>query len=507
MLSAQRKVELRVKKTRMWVYAQAVVCSLLVFIMGLGVFFVRMNEGLRNFAMEHILMQTQQECTSIESLLNTQFSILRSLSLWLTEHPDVEEQRIHDLMYATVTATDFFRMAIVTPNGDACYGEGLDENVADTEYFKEAMRGEESLTTLDLGGEHERLVLALPVYNKAGEIQCVIAGSYELSNLFDTLRTEKGVYFIADSEGNFIVTESRWQQLRGANIFSYFTDVDFVSNGSMETIREDFARRNQAAAMAELDDMLAYMAYAPLPCSSWMMCYVVSEANVRAEYGFIQQASVVAFLTALLVLLAVLVVLLFFMRRDYKRIEWRSRTDLLTGLYNKVSTQQEIERLLEEGNEDNKGALILFDMDDFKSINDTCGHAAGDAVLRQMADFLKAHFRNTDVIGRLGGDEFAVFLPGAEPSEHTRDWLTAVVTLYNTMAPPKGSKRAAKCSAGVAFAPQDGKKFSALYHKADQALYCAKNSGKNCLAIYCDKTQEEQTRQDCRIVGNEGILL
>ena len=100
-------------------------------------------------------------------------------------------------------------------------------------------------------------------------------------------------------------------------------------------------------------------------------------------------------------------------RQLAERLEQQARTDPLTGLLNRAGLEEAI-RLRVEGAPDRPCAIVLLDIDDFKDINDFYGHDVGDDVLRTLADFLRGHFRGTDIVGRLGGDEFMALMEGVD---------------------------------------------------------------------------------------------
>lgn len=166
-------------------------------------------------------------------------------------------------------------------------------------------------------------------------------------------------------------------------------------------------------------------------------------------------------------------------RREIALKEQAER-DGLTGLYNSVTTRTKINEILsskytEEGNH----VFILFDLDNFKQINDCFGHACGDQALIEVANVLKERFRASDVIGRLGGDEFVVMLFDVRSDKYVdrlMQGLEAAITKKYTRGKQSVTLSA---SIGAALAPNDGVTFEELYNKADKALYEVKNTGKN----------------------------
>ncbi|HEX9581134.1 MAG TPA: GGDEF domain-containing protein [Gemmatimonadales bacterium] len=154
--------------------------------------------------------------------------------------------------------------------------------------------------------------------------------------------------------------------------------------------------------------------------------------------------------------------------------EMRAHTDELTGLWNR--------RLLETMMQDALGdpcALLLLDLDRFKSLNDNLGHAAGDAALRHVARVLRGGLRGDDLAARVGGEEFALWLPGTpltravEVAERVR---SAVADSRFHWA---GAELGLTCSIGVAAKPEIVQQTANLYTAADAALYRAKEAGRN----------------------------
>lgn len=160
-----------------------------------------------------------------------------------------------------------------------------------------------------------------------------------------------------------------------------------------------------------------------------------------------------------------------------------AETDQLTGLYNKVTTEKKIKEFMEE-NPDTQSMLFVLDIDNFKKINDTMGHAFGDKVLRTIGQRIKMEFRASDIIGRAGGDEFIIFLKNLREEEYIVKEAQKVENFFKDFKVGDYTKYAATASIGCAVFPREGADFESLYKAADQALYLAKKRGKNQLAFY-----------------------
>jgi diguanylate cyclase (GGDEF)-like protein len=154
-------------------------------------------------------------------------------------------------------------------------------------------------------------------------------------------------------------------------------------------------------------------------------------------------------------------------------------------LLNAIAWEQLAQRELSRSTRDNLTvAILIIDLDRFKSVNDVYGHLAGDVVLREIGRCLTAELRDYDTVGRFGGEEFVALLPGinaAEAAVIAERVRARINTLRMSVLAPGANAVDATLSAsiGVACYPVDGLELQELLHAADSALYVAKNAGRN----------------------------
>ena len=141
---------------------------------------------------------------------------------------------------------------------------------------------------------------------------------------------------------------------------------------------------------------------------------------------------------------------------------------------------------------DKQGVLFVLDVDNFKKINDTMGHAFGDEVLRSLAVRLQSMFRATDIVGRTGGDEFMVFLKDIRDITMIEREGKKIEQFFHQFEVGEYVKYSVTASVGAAVFPGDGNTFEDLYKSADNALYVSKRHGKNQLTFY--KKPEKETK-------------
>jgi len=165
-------------------------------------------------------------------------------------------------------------------------------------------------------------------------------------------------------------------------------------------------------------------------------------------------------------------------KKNEDRLKLEAEKDPLTQLYNKMTTRSLIEECLEK-NASAQHALIIIDIDNFKTINDTRGHTVGDQILVAFANELSRNFRETDILGRAGGDEFVVLIKNIQSIALVCDKLQQLTSSFKRYGIDSGFPGRLSTSIGVAVFSKDGLTYDELFKKADAALYEAKRNGKD----------------------------
>lgn len=200
------------------------------------------------------------------------------------------------------------------------------------------------------------------------------------------------------------------------------------------------------------------------------------------------------------------------MRRSQAEIARLANFDSLTGLANRVQMMTTLEQTL-AGRHGIPGecALFLIDLDRFKEVNDTMGHPAGDALLRQVARRLLRLVESSGKVGRLGGDEFQIVLPGKIEQRDLTKLAQAIIHALSQPYSIDGSQVVIGASIGIALAPADGANSETLIRNADLALYAAKAEGRGAFryyapAMHADAEDRRQLEQDLRHAIVTGAL-
>ena len=180
-----------------------------------------------------------------------------------------------------------------------------------------------------------------------------------------------------------------------------------------------------------------------------------------------------------------------FVKESQRKMEELAYFDTLTGLANRTFFRMQLKKsmaLAERGHY--AFALFYFDLDEFKRINDTLGHDAGDRLLVEVADRLKTRLRAEDTIARLGGDEFAVLLSGIEKRDNAMDVAQMIQRTLNVPIKLGNNEVIVSASIGITLAPFDSKEEEQLLKHADLAMYEAKAKGRNTFHFYSQELDE-----------------
>lgn len=322
-------------------------------------------------------------------------------------------------------------------------------------------------------------------------------------------------------DGCFLVlvnSEGKILGLSGATNSSYVKDgnlltaVDQIDKAAARSLRGRMNNGSRGNVYVNNGKKQDIFIFAPLGTNRWDLVLFVGDGYVDRQVRYLRRNTsnmaislMIAIETFFCVVMVINIAGKFRSNAKKKELEDKADTDLLTGLNNKLATERKIKEYMAQ-NPDTQSMLFILDVDNFKKVNDTMGHAFGDEVLRSLGKQISCIFRASDIVGRVGGDEFMVFLKGIATEENILKEAAKVETFFKGFQAGEYVKYKATASIGVAIYPQEGADFETLYKAADQGLYKAKKRGKNQLAFYRERnadgveteesTQTEDTSAD-----------
>ena len=189
-------------------------------------------------------------------------------------------------------------------------------------------------------------------------------------------------------------------------------------------------------------------------------------------------------------------------REEY--IDYLAYHDYLTGLPNRVRFMTKLQEQLDSGA---KGAVLLFDIDDFKSVNDTLGHVYGDELLKQIADRLRSLSDHHLLAARLGGDEFLILISEEEGTSLVENYMERLRICFEACFDIDGMENYIHYSMGITRFPEDSKDINQLIMNADTAMYEVKHNGKNnCVYYHADMKKQVQTKKEIEYILRQAVM-
>ncbi|HEX7052545.1 MAG TPA: EAL domain-containing protein [Burkholderiales bacterium] len=178
------------------------------------------------------------------------------------------------------------------------------------------------------------------------------------------------------------------------------------------------------------------------------------------------------------------------------RIEQLSTRDPLTGLANRAALAERVSQaIVRAAHARGQLALLAIDLDRYRLVNESLGHAAGDALLRAVAERLQNALRREDTLARLGGDDLALLWNGVRSAEEAASLAARIIAVLGRPFTVEGTTLHVEASVGIALYPRDGRDFGELLRNADAALYHAKRTGRGGFAFFAPQMHERAAEQ------------
>lgn len=477
-------------------YVVATSVFITAVVVGILIFFTGVQRSVEVNSREIMMTDVSRQSEHMRTILDIHYEYLNEIASEMGRSETLFSQENKERLVSLYNRTELERMALIDTAGNAYYDNGVTKNVAHRRYFQEAILGMQTISDpLQSSVDQEiRVVLGVPVY-KDEQIIGVLGGSLNVGALshllFADLFGGEGSSSLVTSEGEIIAFDSGSASARkityGTNMFEYYNEKNLKEEHTLESLRQEFKEGNTGLiklSLQERNEPDRYLAYMPLGYNDWMICYAVPVSAAQQDYDFIRQYELI-FMGSFCIL--VLILILYISIRNNKEKAELVRTaqvDALTGVYNKENTQKYIDSMLSIKNQKTVHGFVIMDMDHFKEINDTFGHAVGDKVLQAFGTLLKSQFRDLDVVGRIGGDEFVVLLYDIGSRETMEARVKTLQEKIRALDLPELQGHKLTSSAGIAFAPKDGDSFMDLYRRADNALYQTKRGGRDGYTVY-----------------------
>lgn len=396
--------------------------------------------------------------------------------------------------------------------------EAYTTNIARLSYFKTICAGGKKVLFLDNDGivGHRAVAVVTPVELMGIEFKYLVQ-YIEVSSLEDIFANyEMGgenIVLLVNPKNQVLLMSgkhvSNFEQFKKvSSLDEWLGDNMKIDQADILILEKKMSDQKTGVLYAVTAEKNLALVYTPVAVGDGYLITVVDndyvDKLVSQQWKPIKNMLIQGGLAVLAFLASILAItIITYLRDNQKKEELSAKadTDLLTDLNNKLATETKIKKYMRD-HPGQQAMMFVLDIDNFKKINDTMGHAFGDQVLRELGNNLPAQFRATDIIGRTGGDEFTLFLKDIRDDEIAKKEAKKVLYFFRNFQTGGYVKYSATASIGVAIYPRDGADFETLYKSADRALYVAKKRGKNQLAFFGEEAgEQDETEDDAKAEG------
>ena len=388
----------------------------LAFIVTVSVVFNNIKTNLEREIISSLSEEAEENAALIEKEIDAKFGVLQSFANELSSTGD-EIAEIRD-MQSFVEVYNFRRMGFVDLNGIAKTTDGFEKDLSFREFYQVGLKGESFITeslqeTIGDSTEDMINILSVPVYDNKGEIKGVLFATYLTEKFHEVIFSDsfqgEGYTYIVAGDGDVISSYGDGMQKEYDNIFIYTGDAAQYDDAIQEKVENDMREKISRVGIGVNEDNDKYFyCYKPLEIESadmnWYIFSIEPKSVLDERMHPIMRD--IQFLTVILICILVManIVFLFYNVRRRQELFRLAYKDSITGGDNFSNFKEKAKKY-----ENTEGYVIALDISEFKLVNNVCGNARGDEVLKVIWDVIMANCNDNEQAARVNADRFVIF--------------------------------------------------------------------------------------------------
>lgn len=388
----------------------------LAFIVTISVVFNNIKTNLEREIISSLSEEAEENVALIEKEIDAKFGVLQSFANELSSTGD-EIAEIRD-MQSFVEVYNFKRMGFIDLNGIAKTTDGFEKDLSFREFYQIGLKGESFITAslLDTVGDHTEdmiNILSVPVYDNKGEIKGVLFATYLTEKFHEVIFSDsfqgEGYTYIVAGDGDVISSYGDGMQKEYDNIFIYTGDAAQYDDAIQEKVENDMREKISRVGIGVNEDNDKYFyCYKPLEIESadmnWYIFSIEPKSVLDERMHPIMRD--IQFLTVILICILVManIIFLYYNVRRRQELFRLAYKDSITGGDNFSNFKEKAKKY-----ENTEGYVIALDISEFKLVNNVCGNARGDEVLKVIWDVIMANCNDNEQAARVNADRFVIF--------------------------------------------------------------------------------------------------
>lgn len=388
----------------------------LAFIVTVSVVFNNIKTNLEREIISSLSEEAEENAALIEKEIDAKFGVLQSFANELSSTGD-EIAEIRD-MQSFVEVYNFRRMGFVDLNGIAKTTDGFEKDLSFREFYQVGLKGESFITeslqeTIGDSTEDMINILSVPVYDNKGEIKGVLFATYLTEKFHEVIFSDsfqgEGYTYIVAGDGDVISSYGDGMQKEYDNIFIYTGDAAQYDDAIQEKVENDMREKLSRVGIGVNEDNDKYFyCYKPLEIESadmnWYIFSIEPKSVLDERMHPIMRD--IQFLTVILICILVManIIFLYYNVRRRQELFRLAYKDSITGGDNFSNFKEKAKKY-----ENTEGYVIALDISEFKLVNNVCGNARGDEVLKVIWDVIMANCNDNEQAARVNADRFVIF--------------------------------------------------------------------------------------------------
>lgn len=388
----------------------------LAFIVTVSVVFNNIKTNLESEIISSLSEEAEENAALIEKEIDAKFGVLQSFANELSSTGD-EIEEIRD-MQSFVEVYNFKRMGFVDLNGIAKTTDGFEKDLSFREFYQVGLKGESFITASlpeTVGDSTEDMIniLSVPVYDNKGEIKGVLFATYLTEKFHEVIFSDsfqgEGYTYIVAGDGDVISSYGDGMQKEYDNIFIYTGDAAQYDDVIQEKVENDMREKVSRVGIGINEDNDKYFyCYKPLEIESadmnWYIFSIEPKSVLDERMHPIMRD--IQFLTVILICILVManIIFLYYNVRRRQELFRLAYKDSITGGDNFSNFKEKAKKY-----ENTEGYVIALDISEFKLVNNVCGNASGDEVLKVIWDVILANCNDNEQAARVNADRFVIF--------------------------------------------------------------------------------------------------
>ena len=388
----------------------------LAFIVTVSVVFNNIKTNLEREIISSLSEEAEENAALIEKEIDAKFGVLQSFANELSSTGD-EIAEIRD-MQSFVEVYNFRRMGFVDLNGIAKTTDGFEKDLSFREFYQVGLKGESFITeslqeTIGDSTEDMINILSVPVYDNKGEIKGVLFATYLTEKFHEVIFSDsfqgEGYTYIVAGDGDVISSYGDGMQKEYDNIFIYTGDAAQYDDAIQEKVENDMREKISRVGIGVNEDNDKYFyCYKPLEIESADMNWYIFSIEPKSVLDERMHPMMrdIQFLTVILICILVManIIFLYYNVRRRQELFRLAYKDSITGGDNFSNFKEKAKKY-----ENTEGYVIALDISEFKLVNNVCGNARGDEVLKVIWDVIMANCNDNEQAARVNADRFVIF--------------------------------------------------------------------------------------------------